>query len=297
MPTIRHTFSLRYNYRYPDDWGPNSIGLIARSLADIDEICTMAGIDNNEYRQIDVDLREDDPRLAKLYDAIHAKYELKPSHWHVIPVSERHRYFGVDKKVTWTDNEIDACELMQLQSWTSIGDQENGTEGQWEREEYVVRLDKKQNSKSQLGLLIPFHGLAVAEPLRSELLTANLAGLHLPPVVFVGRGPVKKPLWALQSKVIMPDTLNMLQNEQGLPVAPNTEWGCFYDDGGRIPQTLRYKRAEVAALGSFDIAMTSARIANDRKAACRWCIVSQKFRAELKRQKVPSLSYVPVVLE
>jgi hypothetical protein len=301
MSSIRHNFSIYIYYPNETDWGPRSNGIAAKSTSDVEELGLVARLPVKEAgfsgRSMHVDLDEKDPCLAHLYEEIFAKYQIRPSHWHVIPDAERQRYFGVMRNVTWTAKEVDCCEFVQLRCCNSIGDQENGNEEQWAREEYVVRLNSKQNSKVQLGLLIPFHGLAVAEPLRSELLAANLIGLDFPPVIFMGGGKVKKPLWALKSHVILPDTLNSLQNSQGLAVPPNTEWECHYDDGGRVPQTLRFKRDEVAALGPFDIAMTSARIANDRKAACRWCIVSQKFRAELKRLKIPGLSYVPVVLE
>ena len=296
MPTITHNFRLRFNYRFPDQWGPISLGLVARSLADIDEICAEAEIENNEHRQIEVRLNEEDPRLAKLYAAIEAKYQLKPSRWNTIPAPERQKYFGVKRRVAWTNKEIDQAELLRLESSKMIAEQEDGDEEQLAREDYVVLVDGKQYSKVQLGFLTPFNGLAVAEPLRSEMLQGELAAVHLPPVVFVG-GKVKKPLWALKSHVILPQTLNPFFNGLGEVVPPNTEWWSFWEDGGHDPPTLRYKREAVEALAPFDIAMTYERVGPGNARAYRACIVTQKFRAEMKRLKVPALSYVPVVLE
>lgn len=297
MPTITHSFRLRFNYRFPDQWGPLSLGLVARSLADIDEICEDAEIENNEYREIEVRLNEEDPRLAKLYAAIEAKYQMKPSRWNTIPVAKRGSYFGVKRNVTWTEQEIGTAELLRLHSSTMIAEQQDANDEQLAREDYVALLDKKQNSKVQLGFLSPFNARAVAEPLRSHLLVAGLEALYLPPVVFAGRGKVKKPLWALKSHVILPPTLNPLLNGQGEVVPANTQWWSFWDDGGHVPPVLRYKRDAVAALPPFDIAMTCERVGPASKAAYRECIVSQKFRTELKHLKVRGVSYVPVVLE
>ncbi len=301
MPTVRHTFAI-YIY-YPDgkEWGGRSNGLEAQSTGDVEEFGVVIDVQCREAgyagRLLDVNLDENDPRLQKLYEAIYAKYQLRPSHWNTIPVAERVRYFGVKRKVTWTEQEIDTAELLRLHSSTMIAEQEDADEEQLAREEYVALLDNKQNSKVQLGFLSPFNARAVAEPLRSHLLAAGLDALYLPPVVFAGRGKVKKPLWTLKSHVILPPTLNPLLNGQGEVVPPNTQWWSFWDDGGHVPPTLRYQRDAVAALPPFDIAMTCERVGPASKAAFRECIVTQKFRAELKRLKVPGLSYVPVVLE
>ena len=301
MPRIKHTFSIRYNYRYPEDWGPNSIGLEAKSLQDIDDICAAANLENNEHRRIDVELEESDPRLAKLYAAIEGKYQFKPSTHTVIPLEERQSCFGVRRKVEWTAAEINAAEFLHFSASRQIAHHENPDDEQWAREDYVGELDKKQYTAVQLGFMSPFQGLAVAEPLRSELLAVNLAGLKLIPVIFTGGGRVKKPLWALKSHVILPGMVNPLQNGQGEIVAADKPWERFesrhVDDGNCDPPLLRYERAEMQSLERFDIAMTQARLGNGQKLAYRWCIVTQKFRAEMKRLKVSALSYVPVVLE
>ncbi|WP_395745060.1 hypothetical protein [Prosthecobacter sp.] len=301
MPKFKHTFSIRYNYRYPDDWGPNSIGIYAKSLKDIDDICAVADLENNEYRKIDVELDENDPRLVRLYKAIEEKYQFKPSPHTIVPMAERRSYFGVVRKVEWTAAEINEAEFLRFSATRQIAHHENPDDEQWEREDYVVELDKKQYTAVQLGLLSPFQGLAVAEPLKSGLLSSDLAGLNLTPVIFTGGGSVKKPLWALKSHVVLPAMLNPLQNEHGEVVAADKPWARFesrhVDDGNCDPPVLRYRRAEVQRLGHFDIAMTHARLGNGQKMAYRWCIVSQKFRAALKQLKVPALSYEPVVME
>ncbi|WP_395745606.1 hypothetical protein [Prosthecobacter sp.] len=305
MPEETHAFVIR---KYdPDDaeWGCTSNGLTAKSVADVEEFGLEAGLPVKEAgysgRVINVALHEDDPRLARLYEAIEARYQFKPSPWKVVPVPERGRYFGVTRKMTWSEEEIDAAEFVELSCSRQIASHENPDDEQWAREDYVAEVDKKQSTQVQLGIMSPFHGLAVAEPLRSSLLAANLEGLNLTPVIFVRGGTVKKPLWALKSHVILPDTLNAIQNGQGEVVASDKGWERFesrhLDDAGRDPPALRYQRAQVEALKPFDIAMTRARLGNGREISYRWCIISQKFRAELMRLKVPGLRYVPVALE
>ncbi len=271
----------------------------------VEELGSLVGLpvkgSGTSGRAIDVDLDENDPRLAMLYAAIEAKYQLKPSPHRVIPVADRQKYFGVSRKVEWTPSEINSAEFLLFSGSRQIASHANPDDEQWAREHYVAELDKKQYTAVQLGIMSPFQGIAVAEPLRTSLLAANLAGLNLTPVTFVGGGKVKRPLWALKSHVILPDMLNPIQNGQGEVVAFDKKWDRFesrhVDDGKCDPPVLRYRRAEMEALQPFDIAMTRARLGNGDKIAYRWCIVSQKFRTEMKRLKVPALGYAPVVLE
>lgn len=302
MANIRHQFSVWINLKHPNPFGPYTDGIWARSPSDVEALgdvaeLTVRGRGDNFGRFLDVDLDERDPRLGKLYEAILEMYNLKPSLTHCIPESQRSRFFGVTKKITWTRNEIDASELLWLRNSFHIGKHANATEEQLAREEYVAEVDSKQRTAVQFGSLMPFTALAVAEPLRSQLIGAGLKGLHLPPVVFVPETRrVCKPLWALKSTVILPRPMNLLQGEQGNEVEPNTEWWCWWDDGGRDPAVLHYKRKEVDSVGAFDIAMTNERVGQTNQGAYRQCIVSQKFREVMTKLKVKGVDYVPVEL-
>jgi hypothetical protein len=244
-----------------------------------------------------VELDENDPRLAKLYESIWEKYRLRPSPHHVVSASERHLYFGVRRMVTWSKKEINTSELLWLRASKLIATHGEKNSDQLAREEYVAKLDSRQNSGVQFGSLMPFSALAVAEPLRSQLLGENLRGLHLPPVSFVPEDrKVGKPLWAVRSRVVMPRPLNLLQGEEGTPVEPNTEWWCWWDDGGCDPAVLRYQRAEVEALSPFDIAITFERVGQTEQGACRQCIVTPRFREVMMKLNVKGVDYVPVEL-
>jgi len=298
MASIRHQFRIGFDTQFTINPGPHTTGIDAWCAEDVYAFSAATNLPivvGSKACQIDVDLDETDPRLAKLYDAIWEKYQLKPSPWTIIPKAERHQYFGVRRKPTWTKRELDASELLWLKNTMIIGNNKDATPEEWAREEYVVSVDSKQNSKTQFGSLSPFMAMAVAEPLRSQLLDAGLIGLDLPPVVFVPRSkPVRKPLWALRSSVILPRPANLLQGEHGNPVEPNTEWACMWDDGGIYPPVLHYRSAEIEKIGRFDIALTFERVGITVQGAFRQCIVSQKFRQVFDTLKVKGVNYVPV---
>ena len=300
MPHITVSASIHFSPWAAGHIGPDSTGIWASSAAEVVELGKASQLPvslNEGVAKLEVNLAEQDPRLAKLYEAIWQKYGLTPSPWHIIPVAERHKYFGVHRKVAWNKEEIDACDYLRLGSSQIIATHHDPSEEELLREDYVVENDARQKTKTQFGHFMPFHALAVAEPMRSHLLEAGLKGLHLPPVVFVPpERKVHKPLWALKSHVILPQALNPLVNSKGEEVVPNTQWWCWWEDGGRRPEVLRYDRYALEALGSFDIAMTLERVSTSRVRSFRWCIVSQRFREVLTNLKVKGVDYMPVEL-
>jgi hypothetical protein len=99
----------------------------------------------NHGRNIEADLEENDPVLAKLYAAIEELHQYKPSPWRVVPKAERDRYFGLAKRVTWSAKEIDAAELLMLRNSLLIADHVQPTPEQIAREEYVVRGQPRED--------------------------------------------------------------------------------------------------------------------------------------------------------
>ena len=300
MPKVSVSTSIHFSPWASGRKGPDSTGIWASSIDEVVELGSKAkiGVSLNEgVAKLEVNLEAQDPRLTMLYEAIWEKYRLKPSRWNIIPKAEQGNYFGVRRKVTWTKREIDACEMLWLRHKLTIANNRDATPEQWQNEEYVAGVDEKQRSSVQFGSLCPFTGLAVADPLRTQLLESGLKGLHLPPVIFVPpEARVKKPLWALKSTVILPRPLNLLQGEHGSEPEPNTEWACWWDDGGKRPEVLRFRRSEVDEVGPFDIAMTYERVGITVQGAYRQCIVTQRFRAMMTRLKVKGVDYVPVEL-
>jgi hypothetical protein len=252
---------------------------------------------NNGIAKLETTLLENDPRLTKLYAAIWEKYHLRPSQWTIIPKKERDRFFGVRRRATWSQDELDACELLWLQGKATIASHQDATDEQWERDDYLVKVDSKQKFKTQFGTLMPFTALAVAEPLRSQLESAELQRLYMPPVVFVPASkPVKKPLWALRSSLILPRPVNTLQGQDGEDAVPNTQWSCMWNDGGLYPPVLKFNHNELRDLASFDIAQTFEKVGLTRQGAYRQCIVSQRFRKVMTDLRVTGIDYVPVEL-
>lgn len=299
MPKIIHDF--RVTTDFAEGLKPYSGGLNVSSNDEVRMLSELSGLPlwaltQNDLRMV-LEIDEKDPRLGKLYEAIWVKYRLKPSCWNIIPKAEQSNYFGVRRKVTWTKKEIDACEMLWLRHKLTIANNRDATPEQWQGEEYVAGVDEKQHSAVQFGGLCPFTGLAVAEPLRTQLLESGLKGLYLPPVTFVPPvAKVRKLLWALKSTVILPRPLNLLQGEHGSEPEPNTEWACWWDDGGKRPEVLKFRRSEVQAVGPFDIAMTYERVGITVQGAFRQCLVTQRFREVMTQLKVKGVDYVPVEL-
>lgn len=299
MPQVIHDFRITVDALNPT--GPYSGGLRVQTSEEVEALSCVCGLPLWPHTPDDprlvLELDENDPRLTKLYATIWNRYGIKPSPSFVVPVADRHLFFGVKRKLTWSRKEIDACELLWLRSTQLIAKHASRTQEQLEHEDYVAELDSRQRSAVQFGSLMPFTALAVAEPLHSELLGAGLVGLNLPEVRFVPENrKAIKLLWALKSTVTLPRALNLLQGENGNAVEPNTEWWCWWDDGGRDPVVLRYPRAVVAGLKSFDIAMTLERVGQTEQGAYRQCIVTQRFREVMTKLKVKGVDYAPVVL-
>jgi hypothetical protein len=176
-----------------------------------------------------------------------------------------------------------------------------------EDEVYVAEMDRLQRNKVQLGTLMPFHGLCVTEALGRQLEQANLRGLLLRPVLFVGESlesavfippeKVHKLLFKLSSSFIAPRTLLPLVNEQGYQVEPNTEWSCYFEDGGYHPFELRYSVKDFELHKDVDIAVSYEKTGVSKARSFRWCIVSQKFRTVMAELKVKGVKYAPVRFE
>lgn len=281
--------------------GPHTGGIDVRTNEEVRTLSELSGLplwpQTPDHLRLVVRIDSEDSRLARLYDAIWQRYGLKPSPWHVVPQEQRHLYFGVRRKISWSKKEIDACELLWLRNTRLIANQPTRTREQIDSEAYVANVDGRLRSGVQFGSLMPFTALAVAEPLRSQMEEAALVGLWMPAVQFVPESrKVPKPLWALRSSIVLPRAVNLLQGEDGHAVEPNTEWWCWWDDGGRDPAVLRFRRVEIAAVSSFDIAMTFEKVGHTEEGAYRQCIVSQRFREVMTKLKVKGVDYVPVEL-
>lgn len=270
--------------------------IVLTSSSHVSDIASVAGLDCHRFGEdllckVNLDVRN--PMYSVLIDWLKKVHFLSPSASKVIPWKERISTFDAKISTTWTDKELNAYMYLRVLVNAGIAKHSDGTSEQVDREDFTY-IDVSKNT--QMGVVKPFHGIGIADDLAGQLLKGDLSGLRFTPGID-NSGKSKRAISALRSDVIMPPALNPLINEAGEVVPPNTEWWCFHDDGGRSPEVLRYREAEVRALGNFDIAMTYERVGFRKSAAYRWCIVSQKFREVLKKLKVRAVNYVPVELE
>ncbi|MBL9152127.1 MAG: hypothetical protein JNK37_06570 [Verrucomicrobiales bacterium] len=133
----------------------------------------------------------------------------------------------------------------------------------------------------------------VNDELRAQLEAEELKGIVFHPVFFDRPEKAKGHFWELGSSITMPPCL--------LPVVtiPNTDppSGHTYDDGGHFPKELRFHRAEVAALGNFDVAITREDIDLRPTAWWRELVISQRAYQVFRKLKLTTVAFAPVRLE
>lgn len=302
MPKCTWKFSISYYFGREQKNIPNSIGFSIETAEEVESLGKLFGLavagqgqPTAVGRRISVELDENDPTLHRLLAEIAQRYGFRPSAHSVIPSHLRDKTFGVKKWRTFTSREIDATQLLLLEMKGMIAHQAFGTVEQARSEVYLAKADASQRSKTQCGFLSPFFKLAIDSTLKRELEKSGIRGLSLDPVIIVPPEKAIKPLWKLSSSRVMPKLLNPVVNEAGNPVQSGEEWPKYIDGGAYLPEELRYRRDEVGDL-DFDIAVTCERVGIGELQAARLCIVTQKFRRELKRCKVRGPEYTPVVL-
>jgi hypothetical protein len=279
-----------------------------------EELGRLAGLpvgknSSSPRRILRVELFEGDPKLELLVQAIEKKLGYVPGPWLITPPEERHHFYSPRRTREYSEEDLDRASFLVLQCPVSIATQLDGTDEQVEKEVYVAEADEHQRSDVPFGILAPFHGLCAAESLARQLEQACLGGVSLEPVAFMRkkrpRNPltlaafvpqkrVSKPLKKLASSYIAPRSLLPVVNEQGYRVEPNTEWPCYLDDGGYVPQEFKYNKSDWEFFRTVDIALSYERTGVTKARAFRWCLVSQRFREVMGELKVPGVRYAPV---
>jgi hypothetical protein len=286
---------------YPNEHGPNAIGITLGSGDEVEEFGSMLGIDvpgkglSNPVRHLNIQLEETDPRLELLAKTIRERYGWNPSEWFIVPEHLRNSYYGIEKKRLYAERDFDNAPFLLLHfAAKAIAKHKDGTEDQVAREVYVAKVDELQSNDVQFGMLTPFHGLCVTEALGRQLQDAGIRGLSLDPVAFVPSNKVRKPLLKLSSKVIAPHSLLPLVDELGRQIEPNTSWECYFDDRGYQPIEFKYRKSDLGLFESADILVSYERTGVTKARAYRWCLVSQRFRKVMKELKVAGVQYAPV---
>lgn len=256
---------------------------------------------NREYVGIEVAEAPDSPRLIKLLQVIENQYDFKPWPNAVFDVRQSDKYFGVQRLRTFSKKEIEGAKYLNYSPLGSVGHAAFRDDDLFECDQYVVQNFKKLKKSVDIGLLQPFHGIAVTTGMKKLLEEQNLIGLDLSKEVIGSQGN----LWGLGSSIILPRSLTRLVNGQGRDVDPDV-WKVttihggteehLFDDGCR-PFILRYKREEISELEPFDVAAIYEFTGNHKHGAYRGSVVSQRFRQVFKELGVKRSYYVPVALQ
>jgi hypothetical protein len=254
-----------------------------------------------EYVGIEVAEAPDSPRLIRLLEILKNRYGYKPWPHAVFDTSQSDKYFGVQRLRSFSKKEIDDAKYLSYSPLGSVGHAAFREEDLFERDQYIVQNFKKLKKPVDIGLLQPFHGIAVTTGMKELLEKQNLIGLDLSKEVIGSQAN----LWGFGSSINLPRSLTRLVNGQGRDVDPDV-WKVttvhggtedhLFDDGCR-PFVLRYKREKITELEPFDVARTYEFTGNHKHGAYRGSVVSQRFHHVLKELGVKRSYYVPVALE
>jgi hypothetical protein len=300
MPKVNWKFSVCGKSGYQTK--PNSIGVDVSSPSEVVEISQATGFDvtgwdrgNESYRKIEVNEPEDSLRLSKILEIIEDKYGFVPASSKVVPEALRDRVYGVKKFRQFSRYEIDLSEYLCISHIDrKMADFLMGTKEDTEAENYLVK-NYKNGGTVLFGILSPFPAFVVHENLKLALEDAGLTGLLFKPIVnAVG-------IWKLTSSIILPRCKLRLIDGSGTLVR-HDDW-CepwtekYYDDSGYEPPVLRYNKHDLSLIGSFDVAITLERTGGIKPNSFRRLVVSQNFRAFLKKQKISGIYYIPVEID
>jgi hypothetical protein len=293
------SFSITFNEERSEE--ATSIGISTRSLEDVLEFsklielpCKVQTYKGNTTAVMDVCRDAGDKRLKELLRLIEVKYGFKPCSRRVVPRSDMASVFGVRRFRTYTNAEINECELLAIDHVEmEIGKHKRGTMEQADSDTYVSD-ERKPKPNVFLGMLTPFRQISVSKELKTILEAIPMRVVKFEPVI-----NLEGVVWKLTSEVTMPRSLIPIQNEQGEDVLPDVwrdQWDAkYFDDSGCLPVELRYKRSDIEKLPPFDIAVTLER-EGLRFSASRYLVVTQQFRLALDQQKIKKIRYTPVRL-
>lgn len=127
----------------------------------------------------------------------------------------------------------------------------------------------------------------------------GLKGLKWKKAKFDDPKKVEKELFQLSSGITMPKCLTRIRDHKWDDVTekPLAEsYDRIWDNGGYYPLELSYKRAEVEAMGEFDVALTQEVVGGAPELFHQDIVVSQKFRQILLGMKNVSCGFTPVHL-
>lgn len=232
----------------------------------------------------------DHPGLPRLFDELQ-KLGWTPYHGYV-PPELKATHFQVRTIVTYEAGEIDAAPFVRLQDrwaeWHITGFvRRNGK--RWVAFSHGVGEDTGQGWDQTHGVVDGWHNYFVHPKVRAHYEKAGLQ-LNYHPLEWDKPEEAKGEFWEIDTPHVMPPCLNHIaQDESGMR---------FYEDEGREPAELKFRREEVAVMGDFDAAWTREEIGKpgDPRDGGHLLVVSQRFRRACLDFPLEHVSFVPVRL-
>lgn len=269
--------------------------------------------------QVTVKAAEDDPRLAEVF-RIAARHGFFPCPRLGPRRQERGTHFPVSRRRHYSAGEMERADLLCLNRGSAFGkntiaetvtpkrasESFSYEEGQRRLKEAMgtddtgwrVRGKKTVNKRQEWGQATDMLAFLMGAELKTDLESAGLLRLSLRPVLYDDAQKAERQLWAFGHEIKMPPCL-VPRVEQGygdFPQDSNSVNGALWDDMGIWPAELRFRRAEVEAMGPFDAATTREKVGAHSAWMMSEVIVTQRFRHTLEALQVPNVEYIPVWL-
>jgi len=208
-----------------------------------------------------------------------------------VPPPLKATHFQVRTVVTYDETEVNAAELLRINLWGDwpicAFDRRNGR--RWVGSVDGVGKETGQGWKQTHGWVDGSNNYFIHARLRAHFEKAGLQ-LVYHPLEWDRPAEAKGAFWEIDTPHTMPACLS--------PIAQDEAGMRFYEEKGNDPPELRYRRAEVMALGNFDAAWSKEEIgvAGEPRNGGHELIVSQRFRRACDSIGLDFTGFIPVKL-
>ena len=276
--------------RYQSPWGP-----FITDKSKCDELLRKAvelGLCKSESERLPTDLEApSDHRGWPVLFAELQKLGWTPYHGYV-PPKLKATHFRVRTIVTYETDEIETAPFVRLfdnwGEWCICGFARRDGK-RWVGFTSGVGEDTGQGWEQTHGYVDGWHNYFVHPKVRAHFEKVGLR-LQYHPLEWDKPALAEGEFWEIDTPHTMPSCFNHIaQDEDGMR---------FYEDEGREPAELEFRREEVAAMGDFDAAWTREEIGKpcDPRDGGRLLVVSQRFRRACLDYGLEHVSFVPVKL-
>lgn len=254
------------------------------------------------YQRINIELPPDDERLRRVLEILKAA-GISVYDGVILPSELRTSHFTPLRFRDFEEADLSGSEYLSLQRSNDPREWQKGyIASSWRFQEPTLHVsnDPQQRVKLQFGVTDCGKFWLCEAQIADALGKKALKGLRCVPTVFeeVDRAG-RRPLRLIWSDLRMARCLTQRQDaDTGKEFDPATSTVSWWNDGRWITPVLRFRRAEVAAMQSFDVALTQEQTGEIRLKELQTpeIIVSQCFRTAMKEIGVEDIFYAPVEL-